>query len=167
MKDRLKHIMEQHALTPASMADKMGIQRSSISHLLSGRNKPSYDFIYKFLKTYSFVDAHWFITGEHTQQIEKQRKQESNKSAQPQFSLFNQPENPQKTPFEKKTLQNEDISTHDEHGDEISNSHEDNSVSNLNSKDNTQTLRDANRETLVERIVWFFSDGSFKEYKPS
>ena len=45
MKDRLHKIMEAEGLSPAKFADEIGVQRSSISHIISGRNKPSYDFI--------------------------------------------------------------------------------------------------------------------------
>ena len=44
---RLKKVMEHHKLTATLFADKVGVQRSSISHILSGRNKPSLDFILK------------------------------------------------------------------------------------------------------------------------
>jgi transcriptional regulator with XRE-family HTH domain len=44
-------------------ADKIGVQRSSLSHLLSGRNKPSLDFILKILDVFPDVDLYWMING--------------------------------------------------------------------------------------------------------
>ena len=44
---RLKKVMDYHQITASMFADKIGVQRSSISHILSGRNKPSLDFILK------------------------------------------------------------------------------------------------------------------------
>ena len=49
MKEQLTRIMEAEGMTPAKFADEIGVQRSSISHIISGRNKPSYDFIVKIL----------------------------------------------------------------------------------------------------------------------
>ena len=46
---RLEKILDYYSLTASSFADKIGVQRSSMSHLLSGRNKPSLDFILKIL----------------------------------------------------------------------------------------------------------------------
>ena len=63
MKEQLNKLMEAEGLTPARFADEIGVQRSSISHILSGRNKPSYDFISKVLNRFSGINAEWLITG--------------------------------------------------------------------------------------------------------
>ena len=49
---RLKLVMEYYQLSASAFADKIGVQRSSISHLLSGRNKPSLDFVLKVIKEF-------------------------------------------------------------------------------------------------------------------
>ena len=61
--NRLKIILENHQLTASLFADKIGVQRSSISHILSGRNKPSLDFILKVTKAFSDVDIYWLLNG--------------------------------------------------------------------------------------------------------
>ena len=53
--ERLKNVMEYYNLTATALADSIAIQRSSISHLLSGRNKPSLDFVMKVLEKYPDV----------------------------------------------------------------------------------------------------------------
>lgn len=63
MNRRLQQFLEVEKLSPARLADTLGIQRSGISHLLSGRNKPSYEFINNFLNRYPQIDATWLITG--------------------------------------------------------------------------------------------------------
>lgn len=63
MNSRLQQFLDLENLTPARFADMMGLQRSGISHLLSGRNKPGYEFIKKFLKTFPHVNAEWFLLG--------------------------------------------------------------------------------------------------------
>ena len=60
---RLKQFLQMEELSPAKFADSIGIQRSGISHLLAGRNKPSYDFITKMLTTYPDLNADWLLTG--------------------------------------------------------------------------------------------------------
>lgn len=60
---RLKKVMDYHQLSAAAFADKIKIQRSSISHLLSGRNKPSLDFVLKVVKEFDQVDIYWFLNG--------------------------------------------------------------------------------------------------------
>ena len=61
--NRLKIILENHQLTASLFADKIGVQRSSISHILSGRNKPSLDFVLKVTKAFSDVDIYWLLKG--------------------------------------------------------------------------------------------------------
>ena len=61
---RLKKVMEHHQLSATLFADKIGVQRSSISHILSGRNKPSLDFILKVTSQFTDVDIHWLLKGE-------------------------------------------------------------------------------------------------------
>ncbi len=60
---RIKKIMDYHQFTASSFADKIGVQRSSISHILSGRNKPSLDFIIKVSNAIPDVDVEWLLKG--------------------------------------------------------------------------------------------------------
>ena len=61
--NRLKEIIQHHQLSASQFADSIGVQRSSISHILSGRNKPSLDFILKVTNTYTDVDIYWLLNG--------------------------------------------------------------------------------------------------------
>lgn len=63
MTDRFRILLEQLQLSPSGFADKIGIQRSSVSHIFSGRNKPSIDFLEKILNVYPEIDLNWLITG--------------------------------------------------------------------------------------------------------
>lgn len=64
--DRFRYVMKVYNETPSSFADKIGVQRSSISHILSERNKPSLDFIQKILEHYPKIDAQWLINGKQS-----------------------------------------------------------------------------------------------------
>ncbi|MEY3198113.1 MAG: hypothetical protein RJA13_71 [Bacteroidota bacterium] len=63
IQERLQLILKMHSITPSSFADKLGVQRSNVSHVLSGRNKPSLDFLEKIVTHFPRVNAHWLITG--------------------------------------------------------------------------------------------------------
>ena len=60
---RLKKVMSYYNETAASFSERIGVQRSSISHVLSGRNKPSLEFIMKILSSYDEVDLYWLLNG--------------------------------------------------------------------------------------------------------
>ena len=63
MIERIRSILLSKNLNAAQFADQIGVQRSSISHVLSGRNKPSLEFIQKILKTYPDINSDWLISG--------------------------------------------------------------------------------------------------------
>lgn len=60
---RIRMIIESHRLTAGAFADKIGVQRSNVSHVLSGRNKPSFEFLEKVLLAFPKVSALWLVTG--------------------------------------------------------------------------------------------------------
>lgn len=60
---RLNLIMEYYDLSAASFADRIDVGRSSISHLLSGRNKPSLDFVMKIINAFPEVELYWLLNG--------------------------------------------------------------------------------------------------------
>ncbi|MDR5590143.1 helix-turn-helix transcriptional regulator [Christiangramia sp. SM2212] len=60
---RLNKILEYYDISAASFADKIEVGRSSISHILSGRNKPSLDFVMKVVKNFPEVELYWLLNG--------------------------------------------------------------------------------------------------------
>ncbi len=60
---RLKEWLNKRELSASKFAEILGVQKSSISHILSGRNKPSFDFLQKFKEHFPDLDLEWFITG--------------------------------------------------------------------------------------------------------
>ena len=56
--------MDYYQLSASAFADKIKIPRSSISHLLSGRNKPSLDFVLKIINKFDTVELYWLLKDE-------------------------------------------------------------------------------------------------------
>lgn len=63
IQERIQLIIKVNNETPSSFADKIGVKRSNLSHVLSGRNNPSLDFLAKIITSYPKVNASWLITG--------------------------------------------------------------------------------------------------------
>ena len=59
---RIKKWIENQELKSSSFADKIGVNRATISHVLSGRNKPSIDFLYKMIRTFPDLNANWIVS---------------------------------------------------------------------------------------------------------
>lgn len=81
IESRIQTVLKQYGITAAQLADKMSVQRSSISHILSGRNKPSFDFLQKLTREFPDLDANWLLNGSN--------------------SIKNRPEKPVKTIIEQ------------------------------------------------------------------
>ncbi len=136
---RLKEIIEYYNLTSSTFADTIEVQRSSISHLLSGRNKPSLDFVTKIVAKFPEVDLYWLLYGKgifpKKSEIIDERKIESNiDDTKMTPSLFSE-----------------------------------NSISEQQAekKSNTQFSaieKNHKNEKKITRIVLFFEDGSFEAY---
>jgi len=62
--EKLKIIIDNEGLTASKFSEKIGVQRSSVSHILSGRNKPSLDFVVKLSDSFSDINIDWLIHGE-------------------------------------------------------------------------------------------------------
>lgn len=60
---RLVYIMEYYEISAALLAERIDVQRSNISHILSGRNKPSLEFVLKILKAFPEVELYWLLNG--------------------------------------------------------------------------------------------------------
>ncbi|MDO1500669.1 helix-turn-helix transcriptional regulator [Winogradskyella maritima] len=61
--ERLQKVIHFYGESASGFAEKIGVQRSSISHILSGRNKPSLDFVMKVLHAYPEVELYWLMNG--------------------------------------------------------------------------------------------------------
>lgn len=64
--ERLQTVMEYYDISAAAFADAIEVGRSSISHILSGRNKPSLDFVLKIVQAYPEVELYWLLNGKGT-----------------------------------------------------------------------------------------------------
>ncbi|WP_430400767.1 helix-turn-helix transcriptional regulator [Flavobacterium sp.] len=149
---RLEELLEYYSLSASGFADKINVQRSSLSHLLSGRNKPSLDFILKITDEFPEVDLYWILNGKGT------FPKSENKII----------ENTSSTPISK--IENVDKKKLESNSDLFSQNIEtDNTVvkNNLEEKfSNTQNFPQTKNSSNIERIVVFYKNGSFKEYLP-
>lgn len=62
-RERIEFILSVYGLSPSQFADKTGIPRASVSHILSGRNRPSLDVLQKVATVFPSVDLNWLVLG--------------------------------------------------------------------------------------------------------
>lgn len=63
MIERISKVLKIKGLTASKFAEEIGVQRSNISHILSGRNKPSLELVLKILEKYPDINPDWLLRG--------------------------------------------------------------------------------------------------------
>lgn len=143
MNTRIQKFIEAEGLTAARFADAIGVQRSNISHVLSGRNKPGFDFIEKMLNKFPEVNAEWLILGKGHMYKESHMP-----------SLFNIP----------PTIENTDtVKEKDENMAPISPLKEEN-FNQQKAVDTVKELTTSVNGKKITRVLLCYSDGSFEVF---
>jgi transcriptional regulator with XRE-family HTH domain len=146
--ERLQKILDAEKLSPSQFADEIGVQRSSLSHILSGRNNPSFDYLIKILTRFGNMDANWILTGKGN--MYKSDNKEINKVLSEE-----KPEKSKQDLNELFTLRSEEQAPYHIRSSANKQEHklrEDNLA--VNQKD-------------IIKIIEFYSDNTFAVYYPS
>ena len=144
---RLEIILDYYNLSASAFADKINVQRSSLSHLLSGRNKPSLDLIIKVIEVFPEVDLYWILNG----------KGSFPKSDNVVPTVSEIEKKSPSLPIAEITNSEMDLFSTEEKVTTPTLS-ENNAVESIKTENNSAEE--------IERIVVFFKNGTFKNYKP-
>ncbi|WP_340073829.1 helix-turn-helix transcriptional regulator [Leptobacterium sp. I13] len=120
---RLKYLLDYYDLSAAAFADKVAVQRSSISHILSGRNKPSLEFVLKIITIFPEVSFDWLLLGKDPFPV-NDTDSDTNTITTPRFHKeYSQEQEilPETTKIKKKEIQKIVILYHDGSFDEYHN----------------------------------------------
>jgi len=148
MLERISQLIRSKKLTASQFADEVGVQPSSVSHVLSGRNKPSLDFVTKIILAYPDVDPEWLLTGKG--------------------SMFSGDVEAADRPAVAGGGQ-----TTMELGETLSSSGGARKSANIREEDPAPTRtatagkRVAGEQKKADRIVIFYADGTFRAYSPA
>jgi len=149
---RLEIILDYYDLSASGFADKVDVQRSSLSHLLSGRNKPSLDLILKIVENFPEVDLYWILNGKGN--FPKSENQSE------QISVPSTPILKMETEELKSEIQPDLFSTEPMVEKNRVNENFQNNFS------NTRILENSKNDSDIDRIVVFYKNGTFKNYCP-
>lgn len=146
MKERIELLLHFKNTSPSQFAEEIGVQRSSVSHILSGRNKPSLDFIKKVVDRYPEVSYGWLIEGNG--ELVKAQVSEDDK---------------------KVELEDKQISTNQEEltftdGDTNVNKSSKQSLKNIDTNVNSIKTTQSLKKKKIKQVIIFYDDGSFENY---
>jgi plasmid maintenance system antidote protein VapI len=146
---RLEIIMDYYGLNASLFADKISVQRSSISHLLSGRNKPSLDFILKIMDVFPDVDLYWILMGKGSF---------PNVESKNENTIVAEKIEVAPTPILDSSIEHNLFSKINVPDEEIASTKKE-----VNTFENKPIL---SNEVSIEKIVIFYSNGKFVSYCP-
>ncbi len=186
MKDRIELLIKAKNLTAAQFADEIGVTKSSISHIISGRNNASLDFVQKILLRYPEVDMEWLMFGKG-----QLFKDEENDADTPPDEALKPVSSPARssvdlfsgmTPERATDFRRENDLIQQEH--QTKNSKTEALKIDVADKENTEEEEQANLPSMkvetenfkkaqnntstksIAKIVEFYSDNTFREYFP-
>ena len=149
---RLEIILDYYTLNASAFADKIGVQRSSMSHLLSGRNKPSLDFVMKILEVFPDVDLYWLLNGKgNFPKIEEDDLWKTNEPIT-EFTKSSPPVS------QTETNRIGDLFSEVHYKEEIKPT--------VQNTVEVKNLNISSDESQIEKIVFFYKNGTFKVYNP-
>ncbi|MEI8046395.1 MAG: helix-turn-helix transcriptional regulator [Bacteroidota bacterium] len=186
MKDRIILLIKAKNLTAAQFADQIGVQKSSISHIISGRNNASLDFIQKILLTYPEVNMDWLLFGKGpifkgSETIVNANSDKTLSSVSPPVSapvdLFSEfvpgtspdfrkennfiPEQTSDESIPKDTIIEKTVLAEPENKNPVSD------IPHQKQETETGNFFHSNHSTkTIVKIVEFYSDNTFREYYP-
>lgn len=156
MIERIKLLLETQNLTASQFAEKINVQRSSVSHIMSGRNKASLDFVQKILTYFPEVSPDWLINGKgpmlrssETPSGTGKQEEVRNKNTRELFD-FKEQDSGKDKPSADYSSEPKD---------------EDEPVYGNSKRTDIERIRDTNKQ--VERIVILYTDGTFSTYTSS
>lgn len=168
LNERISKIIEYSKLSSSEFADEIDVQRSNISHITSGRNKPSLDFLIKIKERFPELEWEWLIKGEG----------EMKKS--PEEDLAAEKVKPTPIPDLFSLINDENFGvTEREDKVQKSDSRESEIPANNPTRENTgdsqrlapdqstfDTQAIENQENKIKRIIWFYENGKFESFEP-
>lgn len=100
-RERIELLMKCYGLTPSQFADRTGIQRASVSHIISGRNKPSLEVMLKIYDAFPGIDMKWLMTGQGEEPVASAVTATANEPAVVENTLFAQVQQPVQQPVQQ------------------------------------------------------------------
>ena len=172
LKERISKVIGYSALSLSEFADEIDVQRSSISHITSGRNKPSLDFLIKIKNRFPDLEWEWLIEGEGEMlkiieipaDVIDSTKKTSPTSIPDLFSLIND-ENFGLTESEDKV--SKDFPRESEISVPNPEKEKRNDSQRLEIQENKNDIQSTeNQQNRIKRIVWFYENGKFESFEP-
>lgn len=145
MNTRLQQFLAAENITQAQLADSLDVARAGVSHIIAGRNKPSYDFLSALLHHYPSLNAEWLMLGKGKMYKDLQEKTVEKIQEQPAGLLFDD--------FDEIVEEKSDA----QHSEPV-NIHSTNKINNLNN-----AMQSIVKQRNVKKIIVLFDDGTFQE----
>ena len=177
--DRFTKILEYSGFTASEFADEIDVQRSSISHIISGRNKPSLEFIVKIKNRFPEISWDWIILGQGEMlqnnsalsTSESKINLEEENSSPDLFTLIDEDYKNEifiQENLQKETPRESNTSFPTPKKEKISDSQRLEVQEDISEVQNivNQSTTNLPTENKIKRIVFFYENGKFEAFEP-
>lgn len=174
LRERIQLLISTKGMTNAVFAERIGVQPSNISHVLSGRNKPSLDLVNKILKSFKEIRTDWLLngTGPMTKEYSLFEDDENKEEIQEMSTEEPIAENAASETVQKPARQELEDSQIDKKEEKRPQPEEKEEVK-KDFEETSKTIRKIENKNphkktpkSIERIVIFYEDKTFSEYYP-
>lgn len=178
---RIELILKTQNLTPTQFADKLGIQRSGLSHILAGRNNPSLDFVTKVLNVFPQIQADWLLFGKgsmyalnsslpvntvssldenpnHAREIDYPKEEERRFGMIDSISSAHREESTENKSNHVQRAEKDEFM-------KFSNGQIDENATPFDSENRENPIQSRTNTKEIEKIIIFYKNGSFKVYE--
>lgn len=145
MKERIIEFLKKENKTASQFAEEINVQPSGISHILSGRNKPSLDFVLKMLEKYPYISSDWLLFGKGEMYRDKSLATLFDNFDQQMYDSMRNEKDTEK--HDKNQIVEKQIVAESVH-------------------DNMAHQHTAASTSKIRKIVFFYDNGTFEEYLP-
>jgi transcriptional regulator with XRE-family HTH domain len=143
LNEKIKQILTDKNISPSYFADEIGIQRSSVSHILAGRNKPSLDIVQKIIRRFPELGMEWILDDVELPIVNPEPQLVREQSS----VITKRDDEPVRSELREKNI-----------SDQLT------GYANLPELKNERT-QEKQAEKKIERVMLFFSDGTFQEFR--
>lgn len=160
MEEKLRRLMRHEGINSTRLAEILGIQASGISHIMSGRNKPSYDFLLKLLQRFPQINPDWLLLDKGPMY-----RDEIKKSAVAPIPVAPEPEPSQTPTFANELFSPPPVTNPMNVTSSVPKSYEPDNDDIIPAPQRPSESKTASGHA-VERVLVFYRDRTFAEYRP-
>lgn len=153
MKEKLLNLLESEGLRPSQLADQLGVNPAGISHILAGRNKPSFDLLQKILRRFPRLNPDWLLLDSS----EMYRIENKIKQSESDVSTLNSSNSQQGSLSQSNSNASSELDLSQPYTQQVTDS-------DVSSDQTGSMAKLSDNPSRIRRVIILYDDGTFESY---